>query len=264
MDKADLKALGRRVAGARNGVERYRGTAGLENFATDLGKSYWTVRGYEAGRSDIPRDVLLKISELTGKPIEWLVGTGDEPDQAAVSIAGVPVSGPADKLAAIVAALDAQKAREPDLSKDPAIVNRLRPNDRHKGALDLLDIVDRGEFEARFKFALEPPEEIALRTVGRSGKAIETVEEAMGLVLRWRGERLGQAPDLAGPEPGVLLLLENDGLVAALDITDQEQDALRRARCGGLVTTTDAAILLLRALRAGVERARQEPQDTDD
>jgi len=254
-----MRTLGRRIAGAR--IEAGLSQAELGSAAG--GVSAAAVYKWEADKAEPDLSKLRSIANATGKPLSYFTEDTD-PDQSAVSIAGVPVSGPADKLAAIVAALDAQKAREPDLSKDPAIVNRLRPNDRHKGALDLLDIVDRGEFEARFKFALEPPEEIALRTVGRSGKAIETVEEAMGLVLRWRGERLGQAPDLAGLEPGVLLLLEDDGLIAALDITDHEQDALRRARCGGLVATADAAILLLRAIRAGIQRARQDRQDTDD
>jgi transcriptional regulator with XRE-family HTH domain len=246
------------VAGARNGKEQYRGTEGMRRFAAELGKAYWTVRGYEAGRSDIPRDVLLRIAQLTGRPVEWLLGAApdeDAPDRSAVTIAGVAVTGPADKLAEILAGMAARTAlSDADtiaLSAPEMQEPKARPSERHTGLHVLLDAVDAGEFERRYGFPLTPNDELGLRTYGRSGPAVTTEAEALGLVARWQTP---QPDPEEQPEPGIVALLQDRPRVEALGITEEEEATLLQLRWQARCQTADDAALLLTFARA-TERA---------
>jgi len=86
-------------------IRKARVEAGLEQaeLAERIGVSPNTVWKWEAQQA-APRSALVeKLAAALGKPVGWLYGEGT----SEVTIAGVAVSGPAEKLAAIVAALNA-------------------------------------------------------------------------------------------------------------------------------------------------------------
>lgn len=244
-----MRSLGRRIAGAR--IEA--GLSQAELGAAAGGVSAAAVYKWEADKSEPDLAKLRAIADATGRPLAYFCDADEGGvSQSAVTIAGVPVSGPADKLAAIVAALNAGGTAQSEAAAHPAIIEKQRPNQRHVGIHRLLDIVDRGEFEARYRFRLEPDEELGLRTYGRSGPPVATVDEAIDLVLRWRGERIGSAPDRDGPEPGVVALREDRVLRETLGIGDEGMELLEALRWPGHVETAqDAARIWLSTLAAG-------------
>lgn len=146
-----------------------------------------TVRGWEKGMK-APSAVNLRAlaSALGVSPDDLLF-----PDRARVPVeAGViavgtaTVSGPADLLARVAQGLDA--ADEQDAPIPSAIANAERPNPRHTGIHELLDLVDAGK-SLPGGIVLSAEEEEGLRTYGRSGPAVDNIGKACELVLTWRG-----------------------------------------------------------------------------
>jgi len=66
----DARAMGRRISSARKQAD-FRTAA---DFAAKLAISVWTVRSWEAGKSQPRYDMLAKISDLTGFPAAWFLG----------------------------------------------------------------------------------------------------------------------------------------------------------------------------------------------
>ncbi len=70
-DRADLaREMGERIAQAR----REAGYRTAKEFAEALDISVWTVRSWEAGKSQPRYDMLYTISRLTGRPQAWFLG----------------------------------------------------------------------------------------------------------------------------------------------------------------------------------------------
>jgi len=106
-------------------IRKARVEAGLEQaeLAERIGVSPNTVWKWEAQQA-APRSALVeKLAAALGKPVGWIYGEGT----SEVTIAGVAVSGPAEKLAAIVAALNAGDAAQTEAAN-------LQGTGEHSGA----------------------------------------------------------------------------------------------------------------------------------
>jgi transcriptional regulator with XRE-family HTH domain len=68
----DWRAVGRRIREIR-GLE-----VGQTQFALDIGVSQGQLSRYEQGRSEIGAEVLLGLSRLSGRTIEWLLTGRDK------------------------------------------------------------------------------------------------------------------------------------------------------------------------------------------
>jgi len=176
--------------------ERHMTQSGL---ARRLGVTQAYVSALVRGQKRGSLDTWGKIADALGVDLSELVSSGA--GQSAVTIAGVAVTGPADKLAEILAGMAARTAPSdadtvaltaPEMQEPKA-----RPNERHVGIHQVLDAVDAGEFEARYGFPLAPNDELGLRTYGRSGPAVTTEAEALDApskVLRVRARLTERLP----------------------------------------------------------------------
>jgi transcriptional regulator with XRE-family HTH domain len=68
----DWRAVGRRVREIR-GLD-----AGQTQFALEIGVSQGQLSRYEQGRSEIGAEVLLRLSRLSGRSIEWIITGRDK------------------------------------------------------------------------------------------------------------------------------------------------------------------------------------------
>jgi transcriptional regulator with XRE-family HTH domain len=173
--------------------ERHMTQSGL---ARRLGVTQAYVSALVRGQKRGSLDTWGKIADALGVDLSELVSSGA--GQSAVTIAGVAVTGPADKLAEILAGMaalsddDAIALASPEMQEPKA-----RPSERHTGLHVLLDAVDAGEFEARYGFPLAPNDELGLRTYGRSGPVVTTEAEALDApskVLRVRARLTERLP----------------------------------------------------------------------
>jgi transcriptional regulator with XRE-family HTH domain len=246
-----MVTVGRRIAGAR-----IEAKLSIVDLGRAIGVSEGTIRSYETGRANPPLPKLQAIAEVVGKPLVYFLGER-EPDQSQVTIAGVAVTGPADKLAEILAGMAARTAlSDADtiaLSAPEMQEPKARPSERHTGLHVLLDAVDAGEFERRYGFPLTPNDELGLRTYGRSGPAVTTEAEALGLVARWQTP---QPDPEEQPEPGIVALLQDRPRVEALGITEEEEATLLQLRWQARCQTADDAALLLTFARATEQAVR--------
>lgn len=111
--------------------------------------------------------------------------SSSESKPASTEINGVILSGPADKLEAILATVREQQEQEA-AGEHPAIDEGRVPNVRHSGVHELLRLQEAGELKSKYGLELSREEEEGLRTYGRSGPAVDTVEKAIEVVLQWR------------------------------------------------------------------------------
>lgn len=243
-------------------IRQARREAGLEQaqLAEAVGVAANTVWKWESQLSAPRAAMIERVAEALGKSVGWLLsGEGDE--RAEVTIGGVAVSGPSETLAAIVSGLQERQGADAQVRAQPAMVERRRPNERHTGIYEALDLLERDELKARTGLELTAEEELSLRTYGRSGPAVDTLDEAVRVVLQWRSwGRPTPAND--GPEPGVAALLADKARMDALGITDDETEALRAIRWQGRVQTADDAALLVTYARA-VESTAWARQQAD-
>ena len=75
-----------------------------KQLADKLGVSQQAVYYYETGRSDIKSSVLMKISDITGCTVSYILGISDSPYEIAVPSDNKQVD---DRRAAIIVAYDA-------------------------------------------------------------------------------------------------------------------------------------------------------------
>lgn len=96
------------------------------------------------------------------------------------------VAGPPETLARIRSALAAQAAAADAVCSYPATDAGLMPNPRHTGIYEMLRLHAAGTLEAATGIELTRGEEDALRTYGRCGAAVATLDAAVQVVLQWR------------------------------------------------------------------------------
>jgi transcriptional regulator with XRE-family HTH domain len=75
--QAQARDMGERIGQAR----REAGFRTAQNFADALDVSVWTVRSWESGKSQPRYDMLITLSELTGRPKAWFLGEGEMHDR---------------------------------------------------------------------------------------------------------------------------------------------------------------------------------------
>ncbi|MFQ5895746.1 MAG: XRE family transcriptional regulator [Nitrospinota bacterium] len=83
MVKISTKALGRRLKEARKPLSQ-------RAFALKLGKNPLVYRRYEEGERFPPIDLLVRISAVTNRSLEWLLGLSEEPAPAGIREAPPP------------------------------------------------------------------------------------------------------------------------------------------------------------------------------
>ena len=154
-----------------------------KDLAKVLGLSIRTISRWETGGREPKASTLQQIAEATGKPLSFFFGE-DGGKVTTVTIGGVEVEGPADKLADLLRRV--QQDAAPDDADRPAIQEGLHPNPRHTGVHQLLDLHEAGELKKAWGIELSAAEEEGLRTYGRSGPAVQTVRQAIDVILQWR------------------------------------------------------------------------------
>lgn len=149
-------------------------------LAKAIGVHVNSISRWERGGT-IKQDRLSAICKVTNTPMSYFL-RDDISEQTTVKVGGIEIEGPADKLAAIITKLQ----QEPEQPPRPAVENGARPNTRHSGIHEMLDLHERGTFKARYGMEITPEEEEGLRTYGRSGPPVDTIEKAIEVVLQWR------------------------------------------------------------------------------
>jgi transcriptional regulator with XRE-family HTH domain len=218
-------------------------------LADALGVHVSSVRKWEDGTTVPEPRRLQPIADVLGVTKSYLLG--EDPTQ--VTIGGVAVSGPPATLSLILQGLaDPQSSSPEDI-----IASGIRPNPRHAGLHKLLDAIDDGTYMEWFGLALTPEDEAALRTYGRSGPPVQSVAEALRVVASIQNARR-PAPREDEVEPGVRALLEDEELVAKLELSADEVEAFRAVRWGGRIATVGDALALRGAVLAIAGRVRDE------
>jgi len=174
----DMEHLGSRIELARK-------VAGLSQreLAQRLGVDEKTVGRWERGENAPRGGHLRALAEATERSEEFFLEDTEPGGLTTVSIAGVPCTGPVEVLARILREL-AEPGPEVLQTGEGAL-----PNQRHSGIHELLRLHGSGELGSVYGIVLQPDEELGLRTYGRSGPAVDTVEKAIQVVMQWRGWR---------------------------------------------------------------------------
>lgn len=154
-----------------------------EDLGKLLGVTGTTVSRYEGGHRQPGIERLRAIATALGKPLGYFLE-----DSTRVSVSVPPMPGLTDAIAAILTAAGIALPGTPnqDGPVPDAVTNKERPNPRHTGIHELLDLVDAGK-PLPGGIVLSAEEEEGLRTYGRSGPAVDDVGKACELVLTWRG-----------------------------------------------------------------------------
>lgn len=168
---APMATLGRKIAAARM-------EAGLDQaeLGEALGVSGTAIGRYERDARRPSYEKLRAIADATKKPVEYfLTETGGTRE---VTINGVTVTGPAEKLADIIRRLQEDLPIERGDVQETA-----RTPDQHTGIHELLHLHRTGRLAKEVGVELSPDEAAWLSRVNFSSRAIDTLARALELVM---------------------------------------------------------------------------------
>ncbi len=163
-------------------IEMARKVAGLSQreLALRLGVDEKTVGRWERGENAPRGRHLQRLAEVTGRTQEFFLDPVPPGGVTTVSIAGVQCTGPVEVLARIL-----RELAQPGVGASESRTDLL-PNPRHAGIIELLRLHAEGSLQALHGIALAPDEEVGLRTYGRSGPPVDTLDKAIQVVMQWR------------------------------------------------------------------------------